>query len=72
MGARKNSMSGPEMREAPRPQKIKRAGQFYSSPLGSVHGPRAPEAPAVHYECADCRDLYERLRKVFKEMGHEF
>jgi hypothetical protein len=50
----------------------KTAGQHYSSPLNSVHGPARPPAPAVAYECADCQDLYERLRKVFKEMGHEF
>lgn len=36
------------------------------------HGARAEVKTGPGYECADCRDLYERIRKAFKEMGHEF
>lgn len=61
-----------EVKQAPIPQKIKTEGQHYSSPLKSVHGPAPAPPPAVHYECADCQDLYERLKKTFQEMGHDF
>jgi hypothetical protein len=61
-----------EVKQSPIPQVGKTAGQHYSSPLRSVHGPAAPPAPAVNYECADCQDLYLRLQKVFREMGHDF
>ena len=59
-------------KQSPVPYVGKGLGQHYGSPLNSVHGPAPDKAAAVNYECADCQDLYLRLQKVFKDMGHEF
>lgn len=65
-------MNEPPVRQAPLPQKIKTEGQHYASPLHAVHGPAPGKPAAVEYTDPEVRDLYERLRKLFAEMGHEF
>ena len=65
-------MEQPTVSQSPIPVKGKQPGQHYGSPLNAVHGPAALPAAAVSYECADCQDLYLRLQKVFREMGHDF
>jgi hypothetical protein len=66
-------MKGLEVTQSPVTQKIKGPGQHYASPLDAVQATSEKSmAPVHYYECADCQDLYERLRNVFREMGHEF
>lgn len=53
----------------------RRPHTFYGSPTnpkyaGSHNGHVAPQG--VHYACEDCQDLYERVKKAFKDIGHEF
>lgn len=53
----------------------RRPHTFYGSPTnpkyaGPHNGHVAPQG--VHYACEDCQDLYERVKKAFKDMGHEF
>ena len=56
---------------SPVPFAVRTPRQFYGH-TNAQHGVHPEPAPGPAYENPEVKDLYERLRRKFKEIGYEF